>query len=132
MEDVGAPSAGNEEGEQHEDIGYEEPHVDEGDQEAEQHEVDHESQEEDDDTDKHTPLTSVVRDPHVQELLMKMMTNDRGASREKSKLAQLEADSNTLLFDGSEESRLKVSLEVLEMKAKYKWSDASANACLQF
>ena len=131
-DDAGAPSAGNEEGGKHKDIGDEEPHTNEGDQEAEQHGVDHESQEDGDDADKQTPLTSVVRDPHVQELLMKMTTNDRGASREKSKMAQLEVDSNTPLFDGSEESRLKVALEVLEMKAKYKWSDASANACLQF
>src|SRR5664279_4668794 len=84
--------------------------------------------------DTRTPLTSVVRDPHVQELLLKKTTNARAAAREKSKVAQLEIDSNTPLYAdcGQEDSRLKVSLNVLQMKAKYKWSDVSVDAFLQY
>jgi hypothetical protein len=45
------------------------------------------------------PLTSSVRDPHLQELLFKT-TDARGAAKEKAKLAQLEIDSTTLLYEG--------------------------------
>ena len=41
---------------------------------------------EDDDT--RTPLTEVVRDPHMKELLLRKTTNSRSAVREESKLAQ--------------------------------------------
>jgi hypothetical protein len=82
---------------------------------------------------RQTPLASAVRDPKVQELLTKPTTDARGAAREKSKLRQLETDSNTPLYDGCDpkETRLKAALELLEMKAKYKWSDKSADACLK-
>ena len=39
------------------------------------------------DEDTRTPLTSVVRDPHLKELLLKKTTNRRSAAREQSKLA---------------------------------------------
>ena len=76
----------------------------------------------------------VVRDPHFQELLSKKMTNARAAAREKSKLEQLEIDLNTPLYAGCglEDSRLTVALDVLQMKAKYKWSDTSVDANLQY
>jgi hypothetical protein len=94
---------------------------DHGDEDAEQHGEDHA------DTQS-APLTSVVRDPHVKELLSKIKKNTY------AKLAQLETDSNTPLYAGcqSEETCLKVTLGVLQMKSKYKWSDASVDACLEF
>ena len=73
-----------------------------------------------------------MRDPHVQELLK--TTNPKAVAREKSKLAQLEVDSNTPMYAGCRptDSRLKVALSVLEMKSKYKWSDVSVTASLKF
>ena len=76
-----------------------------------------------------------MRDPHVKEVLLdKTTTKDaRGAERRKSKLAQLEVDSNTPLYDpgrGPEESRLRFALEVLQLKARHGWSDTSVNDLL--
>ena len=45
-------------------------------------------------------LSSAMRDPHVRDLLRKKTTSDRAASREEAKLAQLEVDSRTPLYDG--------------------------------
>ena len=66
-----------------------------------------------------TLLTSVVLDPHVQELLLRKSSN---VAREKAKLAQLEIESNTLLYAGCgpEDTRFKVTLMALQMKAKHK------------
>src|SRR3954470_3785545 len=79
------------------------------------------------DDDMQTLLASVVRDPHLKELLLKKTTNCRSASIEQAKLAQLELDLNTPLYPGcgSEDSCLKVALDVLKMKAKHKWTDLS-------
>jgi hypothetical protein len=54
-------------------------------------------------------LNSVVRDPHVQELLMKKSSN---VAKEKAKLAQLEIDATTPLYAGCEpkDTHLKVTL----------------------
>jgi hypothetical protein len=80
------------------------------------------------------PLTSVVWDPHVQEWLLKKLADAKGASRKKPRLAQLDIYSNTPLYAGcgSEESRLKVALHGLQIKAKYEWRDASVEASLQY
>ena len=45
-------------------------------------------------------LSSVMQDPHVRELLRKNTTSERAASREEAKLAQLELDSKTPLYEG--------------------------------
>ncbi|KAK1610053.1 hypothetical protein QYE76_033726 [Lolium multiflorum] len=68
-----------------------------------------------------TPLTSALRDPHVQELLLK----DTGNA--EAKLAQMEVDGMTPLYPGCrpEDTRLSVTLECLEMKAEHKWTDSS-------
>ena len=60
--------------------------------------------------DTWTPLTLVVRDPHLKELFLKKTNNTQ------SKLAQLEIDSNTPLYPGCgpEESHLKVALDFLQ------------------
>ena len=84
-----------------------------------------------------TPLTSVVRDPHLQDLLLNSSTTGaRAVDRRKSKLAQLEIDSKTPLYDAPgrdpEESRLRVTLELLQMKAKYGWTDASVDDLMQY
>jgi hypothetical protein len=73
-----------------------------------------------------TLLNSVVWDPHVQELLMKKYSN---VAKEKAKLAQLEIDVTTPLYAGCEpeNTRLKVTLQALQMKAKHKWTDMSFN-----
>jgi hypothetical protein len=39
-----------------------------------------------------TPLILALRDPHVQELLLKETSNTKAAVREKDKLAQMEKD----------------------------------------
>ena len=92
----------------------------------------HHVMEEDEDT--RAPLTSVVRDSHLKELLLKKTTNSRSAVSEQSKMVQLEIDSNTPLYPDCEPdgSRLKVALDVLQMKARYKWSDVSIDAVLQY
>jgi hypothetical protein len=74
-----------------------------------------------------------VQDPHVQDLLRKNTTTDRAASREEAKLAQLEVDSKTPLYDGCdpEVTRLSFTLELLKTKAKNKWTDASLDEHLK-
>jgi hypothetical protein len=66
-----------------------------------------------------TLLNSVVRDPHVQELLLKKSST---VAKEKAKLAQLEMDATTPLYAGCEpkDTHLKLTLQALQMKAKYK------------
>ncbi|KAK1609032.1 hypothetical protein QYE76_032705 [Lolium multiflorum] len=81
--------------------------------------------------DEEVPLASVVRDPHLQDLLLEKM---KGAKR-KSKLEKLEIDSNTPLYDsgrGLGESRLRVALDVLQMKAKHGWTDTSVDDILEY
>nr|XP_051202093.1 uncharacterized protein LOC127315663 [Lolium perenne] len=70
-----------------------------------------------------TPLMSALRDPHVQELLLK----DTGNAKPEAKLAQMEVDGMTPLYPGCrpEDTRLSVTLECLEMKAEHKWTDNS-------
>ncbi|KAK1670637.1 hypothetical protein QYE76_058796 [Lolium multiflorum] len=83
------------------------------------------------DDDEEVPLASVVRDPHLQDLLLE---KTKGAKR-KSKLEQLEIDSNTPLYDsgrGLGESRLRVALDVLQMKAKHGWTDTSVDDILEY
>ena len=75
-----------------------------------------------------------MQDPHVQDLLRKKTTNARAASREESKLAQLELDSKTPLYAGCDpkETRLNFTLNLLQTKAKHKWNDASLNEHLKY
>jgi hypothetical protein len=78
------------------------------------------------------PLTSVFRDPHIQELLKNTTDASGGTVRQKSKLEQLEIDSNTPLYDTCcklEDSHLRVALVVLQMKAKH---DTSINNMLEY
>ena len=84
------------------------------------------------DEDTRAPLTSAVQDPHLKELLLKKKSNPISAAREQSKLTQLEIDWNTPLYPDCEpdNSRLKVALDVLQMKARYKWHDVSLDASL--
>ena len=79
-------------------------------------------------------LTSVLRDPHVQELLLKETSNAKAAGREKAKLAQMEIDGMTTLYPGCrpEDTRLSVTLKALEMKAEHKWTHVSFNANMEF
>jgi hypothetical protein len=74
--------------------------------------------------DRSTPLTAAMRDPHFQEFLMNnISTSARAGDRRKSKMAQLEIDSRTPLYDAPsrepEENRLRVALDLLEMKARH-------------
>ncbi|KAK1651522.1 hypothetical protein QYE76_069327 [Lolium multiflorum] len=99
-------------------------HVD-GDQEGrEEHAAD-------EDMSRNTPLTAAVQDRHVQELLLSNTSTDpKIAGRRKAKLDQLEVDSRTPLYDaarGTEESRLRYALDIMEMKAKHKWTDTSVD-----
>jgi len=79
-------------------------------------------------------LSSAMRDPHVRDLLQQKATSDRAASREEAKLAQLEVDSMTPLYDGCnpEVTRLSFTLELLKTKAKNKWTDASLDELLKY
>jgi hypothetical protein len=47
------------------------------------------------------PLASALRDPHVQELLLKETGNAKVEAREKAKLAQIEANGITPLYHGA-------------------------------
>ena len=75
-----------------------------------------------------------MQDPHVRDLLRKSTTSERAASREEAKLAQLEVDSKTPLYDGCdpEVTRLSFTLELLKTKAKNKWTDKSLDEHLKF
>jgi hypothetical protein len=79
-------------------------------------------------------LTSALRDPHVQELLLKEMSNDKAAAIEKAKLAQMEKDRVTPLYPWCrpEDTRLNAMLKALEMKVEHKWTDVSFNANMEF
>jgi hypothetical protein len=63
-------------------------------------------------------------------------TGARAGDRRKSKLAQLEIDSRTPLYDAPgrepEENRLRVALDLLEMKARHGWSDSSIDDLFQW
>ena len=74
------------------------------------------------DVNTETLLTSALRDPHVQELLLKETSNARAAAREKAKLGQLEIDGMTPLYPGCrpEDTCLNVTLKGLEMKVEHK------------
>ena len=65
-------------------------------------------------------LSSIVRDPHVRDLLRKKTTSDKAASREEANLEQPEVDSNTPLYDGCapDVTRLSFALELLKTKGK--------------
>ena len=75
-----------------------------------------------------------MQDPHVRDLLRKSTTTERAASREEAKLAQLEVDLRTTLYDGCdpEVTRLSFTLELLKTKAKNKWTDKSLDEHLKF
>src|SRR3954465_4926305 len=75
-----------------------------------------------------------MQDPHVQELLHKNTTSERAASREEAKMAQLELDSKTPLYEGCrpEDTRLSFTLGLIKMKAKNKWSDTSLDEHFNF
>jgi hypothetical protein len=121
---------GNED-EVHEDNKNNEGQEDDIDEEHDDADEDHDHEEHVDDEGTRTTLSSAMHDPHLQELARK--TGDaRGAAREKAKLVQLEMDSSTPLYVGCsmEDTRLKAALDVLQMKAKYKWTDASVNKAL--
>src|ERR1043165_7532615 len=97
-EDLNGGAPGNEEGHPDEvqDAGHQDQdagHEDQEDAEHEDQDAGHEDQ-----YFGHTDSTW-VRDPHVQELLVKESLNARGATREKAKLAQLEKDAVTKLYE---------------------------------
>ena len=124
-----AGSGGGEEGSPghgHHDEGEHDDHHEEGDADGHDH---HEGDDaradgggggEEGSTD--TALTSALRDPHLQEILLKQTANTRAAGREKAKLTQMEVDGRTPLYPGCrpEDTRLSVTLKALEMKAEHK------------
>ena len=75
-----------------------------------------------------------MQDLHVRDLLHKRTTSDRAASREEAKLAQLEVDSKTPLYDDCdpEVTRLSFTLELLKTEAKNKWTDKSLDEHLKY
>src|SRR4051812_12976070 len=111
-------------GHQDQDAGHE----DQADAEHEDQDAGHEDQ-----YSGHTD-SSWVRDPHVQALLVKEALNARGAAREKAKLAQLEKDAITKLYEGCNDgdTRLNVTLGAMDMQAKNKWTDESFDDNMPF
>jgi hypothetical protein len=106
--------------------------INEDDEEDAAHDDEEEEVENIEDEDRSTPLTVAMWDPHFQELLMiNISTGARAGDRWKSKLAQLEIDSRTPLYDAPgrepEENRLRLALDLLEMKARHGWSDSSVD-----
>jgi hypothetical protein len=85
------------------------------------------------DTDTQTLLTSALRDPHVQELLLKERSNAKAAAREKDKLEQMEKDGK-ILYPGCRpgDTCLNVTLKALEMKVQHKWTDFSFDDNLEY
>ena len=81
-----------------------------------------------------TSLAAMVQDPHFKDLLRKKTSNDRAAIKEALKLAQLEIDAKTPLYEGCdpEHTRLHVTLKLLNIKEKFKSTDASLNATLEY
>jgi hypothetical protein len=79
-------------------------------------------------------LTSALREPHVQELLLKETSSAKAAAREKAKLAQMENYGVTPLYHccWPEDTHLSVMLKTLEMKVEHKWTDVSFNANMEF
>src|SRR4051812_7079528 len=67
-----------------------------------------------------------VRDPYVQEMLLKQTSNTRAAARGKAKLVRLEIDVVTPLYEGcmTDDTRLNVTLKAMEMKEKHKLTNA--------
>jgi hypothetical protein len=132
--------------------------VDDGDGEGGQHDDDHhhgengrddeeshgdsegaEADRDDDDldaggADNDGTTSGWVRDPYMQELLLKKTSNARAAAREKAKLAQLEKDAVTPLYEGcrTDDTRLNVTLKAMEMKAKHKLTYASFDDMMAF
>jgi hypothetical protein len=104
----------------------------EDDEEDAAHEDEEEQVENVEDEDMSTRLTASMRDPHFQEILINnLSTSARAGDRQKSKVAQLEIDSRTPLYDvpGREpkDNRLRVALDLLEMKARHGWSESSVD-----
>ena len=131
-EDVDGGAPGNEEGQQDNNgEGGREDEEPPGHDHEEDAGADHEDQdaghEHEDQQDTGHEDSSWVRDPHVQALLGKEARNARGAAREKARLAQLEKDAVTDLYEGCNDgdTRLNVTLGDMEMKEKHKWTDES-------
>ena len=62
------------------------------------------------------------------------MTTERAAIKEALKLAQLETDAKTRLYEGfdPEHTCLHVTLKLLDIKARFKSTDASLDATLEY
>ena len=86
------------------------------------------------DADTQSSLTSALRDPHVQELLLKETSNARGAAREKAKLEQMKKDVMIPLYPDCrpQDTRLHVTLDALQMKEENRWTDVSFSRHLKF
>jgi hypothetical protein len=116
----GPPSAGNGDVAGRRE-GKESPRHDEGDA-GHGHDDDTGSYGGGQDADTEAPLTSALRDPHVQELLLKETSNVKAAAREKDKLEQMEKDGKNPLYPGCRpgDTCLNVTLKALEMKVQHK------------
>src|SRR3954470_20981106 len=119
-EDVNGGAPVNEEGQPDNNGGRE-------DEEHPVHDLEEDAEADHVDQDARHEDSGWVRDPHVLVLLVKEALNARGAVREKAKLAQLEKDAVTKLYEGCNDgdTRLNVTLGAMEMKAKHKWTDES-------
>lgn len=134
-EDVSDDEGGNneaensfDEAEQPEGGNNEHAHGGENDEMPLEHEEDHETVTQD------MSLATMLQDPHVKDLLRKKTTTERAAIKEALKLAQLELDAKTPLYEGCdpEHTRLQVTPKLLDIKAKFKSTDASLDATLEY
>ena len=93
-----------------------------------EHEEDHETVTQD------MSLATMIQDPYVKDLLRKKTRTERAAIKEALKLAQLETDAKTPLYEGcdSEHTRLHVTLKLPDIKARFKSIDASLDATSEY
>ena len=92
------------------------------------HEEDHETVTQD------MSLATMLQDPHVKDLLRKKTRTERAAIKEALKLAQLEIDAKTPLYEGSnpDHTRPHVTFKLLDIKERFKSTDASLDATLEY
>lgn len=121
-------NSGDEQAEPPEGGNNEHAHGEGNDEMPPEHEEDHETVTQD------MSLATMLQDPHVKDLLRKKTTSERAAIKEAVKLAQLEIDTKTPLHEGCnpEKKRLHITLKLLDIKARFKSTDASLDATLKY
>jgi hypothetical protein len=79
-------------------------------------------------------LGGMVHDEYMQELIVKETSTETTSRREATKLATLVKDSTTPLYAGckAEHTRLSVTMNLMDIKAKSNSTDTSVDMNLKF